>query len=180
MGTLAAPPGSELSPSGLLSLVSALQDVMQQEPAAATLLLQPPAAVPALLAVLRADFVAALGLFAAATSDADAAHSRPSSGLADSVMAAALGALAAPFAHANAASGGGGEAAEQAAARVQAALLSCDSCVPVLVGCLTSAAGGGEVLCASASLLARLVMATDDAAAAFVQAGGLKPAAMKR
>jgi Protein kinase domain/HEAT repeats len=174
-GTGSAPPGSELSPTGLLSVLSTLQTAAHQEPSGSDLLAKEPLAVPALLAALHPDF-----LYAIQNSLDNGAAGPPGTGVAAAAHARFLvtSMLQSPFSHASRDS-----QHETSASAVQEALLSSRGAVPALVSCLSAIATADTdvqsearaSLPACASLLARLAVASDSAAGAFAQAGGLTP-----
>jgi len=174
-GPGSAPPGSELSPTGLLSVLSTLQTAAHQEPSGSDLLAKEALAVPALLAALHPDFLNAIQ-----KSLDHGAAGPPGTGAAAAAHARFLvtSMLQSPFSHASRDS-----QHEASASAVQEALLSSRGAVPALVSCVSAiATADSEVqneACASlpacASLLARLAVASDSAAGAFAQAGGLTP-----
>lgn len=174
-GPGSAPPGSELSPTGLLSVLSTLQTAAHQQPSGSDLLAKEPLAVPALLAALHPDFLNAIQ-----KSLDHGAAGPPGTGIAAAAHARFLvtSMLQSPFSHASRDS-----KHETSASAVQEALLSSRGAVPALVSCLSAiATADSEVqnearasLPACASLLARLAVASESAAGAFAQAGGLTP-----
>jgi serine/threonine protein kinase len=175
-GPGSAPPGSELSPTGLLSVLSTLQTAAHQHPSGSDLLAKEPLAVPALLAALHPDFLTAIQ-----KSLDHGAAGPPGTGVAAAAHARFLvtSMLQSPFSHASR-----DPQHEASASAVQDALLSSRGAVPALVSCLSAIAAArdtevsGEArasLPACASLLARLAVARDSAAGAFAQAGGLTP-----
>ena len=183
-GSGSAPPGSELSANGLLSVLATLQTAVYQEVAGATLLAKDSLAVPALLATLHPDFLSAV------ERSVDAGTAGPTSAgalVSAQVRFLVTSMLQAPFSHAarpgtnNNTAPATNTEAEAAAAGIQTALLSCRGAIPALVSCLQSIGeAGGEpgaesraALPACASLLARLAMANESVAEAFAQAGGL-------
>jgi hypothetical protein len=173
-GPGSAPPGSELSPAGLLSVLSTLQTAAHQEPSGAALLAKEPLAVPALLAALHPDFLNAIQ-----KSLDNGAAGPPGIGAAAAAHARFLvtSMLQSPFSHASRDTNH-----ETSASAVQDALLSSRGAVPALVSCLSAIATSLDSdvqnearasLPACASLLARLAVASDSAAGAFASAGGL-------
>lgn len=168
---------AELSPAGLVSLVQAVQYMLQYEATAVQLAVQPPAAlVPALLRLMRAPVLEALSRF-----EATARPRAPEAGLpgrhaaapsaAAALAAGAAAALHAPFAHPP------GDAAQEAALQaLQAQLLGGEGATAALVARVAAAAAPGD-LAAPVGLLARLVLVGGEAVMAqFVAAGGLDPA----
>ena len=196
-GSSSAPPGSEVSPMGLLSLLSTLQSAAYQEVSGCQLIAKETLVVPALLAALHPDFLSAV-----AQSLDVGAGGPPGCGALVAAQARFLitSMLQAPFSHASRTP----EAAESCAAAVQEALLSSRGAVPALVSCLSTIAAASSASAASstttsttgekqqasnsslvvecraslpacASLLARLAVASESAAGSFAQAGGLSP-----
>lgn len=197
-----APPGgsaSELSPGGLLALLQSLLWCLRLEAASVQLFSQHPQLAPTLLQLLQPPVLFALGRFVAATGSRLGVHHRPAGchgerSLADAaalwVMAAAVGALFAPFTH--------GHALPQLEApllQLQQALAGHPAAVPALLHCLEAAPVGAaaaaagaeaapegveELLGSSVGLLARLVMVSDRAVQQFVAAGGMAPPVVGR
>ena len=184
-------PGSELSPTGLVHLLSALQGATAQELEGVALLAQDPLTVPALLATLHPDFLSAVQRSVEQGGAGPPGHGAV---VIATIRYLVTSILQSPFTLA----ARHPEEAEPWASAVQQALLSARGSVLALVSCVAAAAMPAAVpaavpsvapthtptptdtdpkacLPACASLLARLAMASDTAAGTFAQSGGLTP-----
>lgn len=168
----ARPYGTEVSPSGLLSMLRMVW-YATKTPEAVNLIAADQHAVPALLAILHPEFIGALVRWASATG------CRPVD--VEEIKTTVINILHSPFASIWKAqdaqeSGANGKANVQTA--MQNALLSCRGTIPALVSCISTAAAKpgsspSPLLPQCAALLARLVTVSEDAAKMFVEMGGL-------
>ncbi|KAI3432453.1 hypothetical protein D9Q98_004003 [Chlorella vulgaris] len=175
--------GCELSPAGLMALVHALQRLLQQEPAAAGLLLQhQQQLVPALLELVQPAALDAVARFVEATAACNPGNSlggtpgvrtcqNDGTTAANSLLAAVVAALHAPF-YLQA------QSAQHDAVLVQVQqALAQQPCLPgVLVAAIGATPADSTELAAAVGLLARLVMSSDRLMAPFVLSGGMAPA----
>lgn len=168
----ARPLGTEVSPSGLLSILKTIWYAIKTLEAM-RLLAADPHAVPALLAILHPEFMGALVRWASATGcrPIDVAETK----------AIVVNILHSPFS--SSWKSQDYEILVEAKASVQAAmqkaLLSCRGTVPALVSCISSSAATppaqSHLLPQCAALLARLVTVSEESAKTFVDVGGLAP-----
>lgn len=172
-----APYGSEVSPPGLLSLLSILREIAIASPSGAALICNDPLAVPALLAALHPEFLGAIERWC------EESMIGSSTLLCVRIRCTVVSILQFPFTHA---ANSSAFEVEAAAASLQDALLSSRGAVPALVSCLAFVASlkAGEskpealaearsMVPACAGLLARLAVGSDTATGAFLDAGGL-------
>jgi serine/threonine protein kinase len=167
----ARPYGTEVSPSGLLSMLRMIW-YATKTPDAVRFIAADQHAVPALLAILHPEFIGALVRWASATG------CRPVD--VEEIKTTVVNVLHAPFAPIWKAqdSESGANAKLNVQTAMQNALLSCRGTIPALVSCISSAAakpGSSQsaLLPQCAALLARLVTVSEDAAKMFVEMGGL-------
>lgn len=171
----------ELSPTGLIGLLQALQRLLQHEPSAVVLALQQPQLVPALLEVAQPAALDAVTRFVDATSACNPSNSLGTTGsltslndgptAAAGLLAGVVAALAAPFCvpvHS--------QQHDAALVQFQQALAGQQVVPGTLVAAIAAAQGGSEELATAVSLLARLVMSSDCLMALYVQAEGMAPA----
>lgn len=168
----------EVSPTGLLALLQALQRLLQHEPGMLPLAVQQPQLVPGLLEAAHPGALDAVARFVDATSACNPSNSLGTAGsltplndgqtAAASLLAGVVGAFSAPFClpvlspqH------------DSALTHFQQALAAQQTLPATLVAAIAAAQPGSDELAAAVSLLARLVMSSDRLMALYVQAGGM-------
>jgi hypothetical protein len=177
---------AELSPAGLVSAMTALQRLLEAEPAALQLALQQPALPQSLLEAAAPPALDAAARFVDATAACNPGNSlggcpgvrsplNDGGTAAAALRAAPLAALHAPFALPPASAGH-----DSALAALQRSLLEQRGLPAALVAAAAAAAPDSEELAAAAGLLARLAMSSDRLLAPFVSAGGLAPAIVEK